>query len=149
MTRAVSQLRTELLRQHGEIRARAEATRACLAGVAEGGPRGALRRALAGLAHAIAAHNAHEQELLKDVLPHVDAWGPARTEVMSAQHGHEQRELYAALLEAGGSPDADATVAAVTRLLDRMEEHLAVEERVLLGEDVLHDDLVPREYVGG
>ena len=30
-----------------------------------------------------------------------------------------------------------------------MKEHMAIEEKILLSEDVLRDDLVPREYFGG
>jgi hemerythrin-like domain-containing protein len=149
-TTSASKIRTELLEQHGEIRARADEVRAAMDELKMGpAARDVLRGALARLADAVRNHNAREEELLEDVIPHVDAWGPARAEVMVESHGEEQQEIYAALVEAGANPDSDAAIRVVTELLDRMKERMAVEEKLLLGEDVLHDDLVPREYFGG
>lgn len=150
MTMSASKIRTELLEQHGEIRARTDEVRAAMNELKQGtASRDLLRSALAKLADSVRKHNQREEELLKDVIPHVDAWGPARAEVMVEEHGKEHQEIYATLVEAGATPDGDAAVAAVSRLLERMHEHMAIEEKILLGEDVLRDDLVPREYFGG
>jgi hypothetical protein len=147
MVMSASKIRTELLEQHDAIRAQAAEVRDALRGGAAGRDR--VRAALAQLADAVRAHNAREESLLKDVLPHVDAWGPARAAVMLESHGRQRRELYAALVDAQANPRGDATVGVVDALLDRMAEQMALEETVLLGEDVLHDDLVTREYCGG
>jgi len=150
MTMSASKIRTELLGQHGEIRKRIEEVRAAMDKLRKGeSARDLLRTTLAHLADAVRRHNHREEELLKDVIPNVDAWGPARAEVMVEEHGKEHQEIYAALVEAGATPDGDVAAGIVAKLLERMNEHMAVEEKVLLGEDVLHDDLVPREYFGG
>lgn len=150
MTMSASKIRTELLEQHSEIRMRADEVRAAMDKLRKGeAARDLLRSALARLAEAVRRHNQREEELLRDVIPHVDAWGPARAEVMSEEHGKEHQELYAALVEAGATPDGAAAIGIVAKLLERMQEHMAIEEKILLSEDVLHDDLVPREYFGG
>lgn len=150
MTKSASKIRTELLEQHGEIRARIDEVKAAAEKLGQGeAARDLLRTALARLAEAVRKHNQNEEELLRDVIPHVDAWGPARAEVMVEEHGKEHQELYAALVEAGATPDGQAAITIVSKLLDRMREHMAIEEKVILSEDVLRDDLVPREYFGG
>ncbi len=150
MTMSASKIRTELLGQHGEIRARADEVRTAMDELRKGSSgRDSLRAALAKLADSVRKHNQREEELLKDVIPHVDAWGPARAEVMVEEHGKEHQEIYAALVEAGATPDSDAAIGIVAKLLERMQEHMAIEEKIVLSEDVLRDDLVPREYFGG
>lgn len=150
MTMSASKIRTELLGQHGEIRARADEVRTAMDELRMGSAsRDLLRAALAKLADSVRKHNTREEELLKDVIPHVDAWGPARAEVMVEEHGKEHQEIYAALVEAGATPDSNAAIGIVAKLLERMQEHMAIEEKILLSEDVLRDDLVPREYFGG
>jgi hypothetical protein len=53
----------------------------------------------------------------------------------------EHRELYAALLGEDHTP--------VDALLDRVLDHMAREEAIVLNEDVLRDDVVVVDYFGG
>lgn len=150
MTMTASQIRNELLGQHAEVRSRIAETRLAIERLRQGDPaRDLLRSALARLADAVRRHNEREEELLKDLIPTVDAWGPARAEVMVDQHAKEHQAMYSVLVEAGATPETDTAIALATRLVDQMVEHMVVEEKVLLGEDVLSDELVPREYFGG
>lgn len=143
-----SEIRVELLGQHADIRSRIGEMRLliqqCRAGEST---RDELQAALTRLVGLFRKHNLREEQLLRDVLPGVDAWGPARAEIMLEQHTKEHDALYAALVDAGaqaGARDVD-----ITRLLDRIVEHMDHEEKIFLAEDVLRDDDIVRDYFGG
>jgi hypothetical protein len=152
-----SEIRTELLAQHERIRARVLEARGKLdEWQAEPPARGELREELNGrlaaLIGVVLEHNAREEELLRDVLPTVDAWGPARAEIMLEEHTREHDALYKALLDAFGVAGGAAAHGArdeISALLDRMLEHMAREEKICLTEEVLRDDGIVRDYFGG
>jgi len=130
-------IRRELLDQHAELRQRMQSARLA----ATSGSTAELQTALARVADYATMHNVHEEELLRDVFPTLEAWGMIRAEVMVDEHVSEHRELQEAL---------GATVDRVTALaaLDRLESHIEREEHVFLGEDVLPDEartLLPAE----
>ena len=85
-------------------------------------------------------HNAAEEEALKSILPTLDVWGPVRHEVMIEQHVEEHSELYATLVEASIAVDPAAAAASIVKLLDRMLDHMAHEEKAFLGADVLTEE---------
>lgn len=144
-----SAMRDELLAQHAELRARVDETRAALAAARAGdGSHEQFFLALSRLASALGAHNAREEALLKDVIPDVDAWGPARADVMFSEHVKEHDLLYESLVSAGRGPDG-AAMTTVSGLLDELIQHMAREEEAFLREDVLHDDIMPRDVFGG
>lgn len=145
-----SEIRKELLDQHAGLRTRIDATRAA-AERWKGGEiaREELRSCLAVLADGVRAHNRREEELLRDLMPNADAWGPARAEVMQETHVQEHRDLYEALIDAGAAADANAGVPPVLKLLDQMTEHIKREESSFLGADVLRDDAVTPDFFGG
>ncbi len=145
-----SEIRSELLDDHKGVRERMARAAALVAGLRAGeAPREALHDALGALADATLAHNAHEEELLKEVIPTVDAWGPARADVMYEQHRLEHQALHAAILRARETPDVEALCAEVDVLLAGLAKHMTREEEAFLGEDVLRDDNLLLNYFGG
>lgn len=141
----LNEIRTSLLQQHADLAVRIEETRkAALRWSLGETAHDDVRACLAGLVDAVRAHNSREEDALRMVLPTIDAWGPARTEVMIEQHVAEHQEVYAALLDVvapTAATDCGSASASVLRLLDRMKDHIAHEERVFLGADVLSDEL--------
>src|SRR5687767_12406630 len=121
----LSEIRNELLREHQEIRRLARETLE----VVERGPlcepevRGALQERLPERETTLWNHNRHEEELLDDVLPTVDAWGPQRAQRMSAHHSVEYEEALEALAEARLESDPSRTGAILHDLL----QHIAHE----------------------
>jgi len=143
-----SEIRAELLGQHARLRSLIDETRAIAERARQGEAVGdALRDGVARLATAMRDHNAREEELLGGILPTVDAWGPARAEIMDETHRREHDELYEVLLGIRTAP-RELAGAGVTALFDRLLEHMAREEKTLLGEDVLKDDTVVVEFGG-
>lgn len=151
MTEAMlpSEMRSELIGQHDEIRARIEETRAAIAAARAGeATHERFLGALSRLASALGTHNAREESLLRDVIPGVDAWGPARADVMFSEHIKEHDLLYESLLRSAQTPEG-STVESVAALLDELTAHMAREEEAFLGEEVLHDDLLPPGVITG
>ena len=90
-------------------------------------------------------HNEEEERLLRDVIRTADAWGPARVEIMDERHVREHSELDSALSGAERAQDARQ----VSAVLDRLLEHMAFEEEVLLDENLLQDVAVATDGFGG
>jgi hypothetical protein len=130
-----SEIRTQLMKEHDQLRALIEETRA-LARLARPGER-VPKASMDRLSRALLAHNLREQELLEGILATVDAWGPVRVEIMDEGHKAEHQALYAAVSESDGVDPERAEP-----LLDRVLEHIIREEQTFLNEDVLRDDTV-------
>lgn len=144
-----SEIRTELLGQHEQLRSMSGRVAALLGRLRAGERvRVDLQAALGVLADAAHAHNDREEELLREIIPTVDAWGPARADVMLEQHKLEHGALHKALESTLNDDDASA-IAAVEALLTRMVEHMQREEEAFLGEEVLRDDTVITDHFGG
>jgi hemerythrin len=137
-----SEIRGELLREHAQIRTMLDVT-LTFTEVSHVDAPGCddLREHLVRLTDTIRAHNLREEALLRDLIPTVDAWGPARAAVMIEEHNQEHERLYAALFGIPCTP-AEFAVAGVATLVDLIREHMDREEAAFLGEDVLRDDLV-------
>ncbi len=137
-----SQIRTELLEEHGRLRSLVDGVRRTDA-AASGDParREELRAAVVQLADELRRHNLREEELLRGIIPSVDAWGKVRKEILDEEHVSEHRELYGALLGV-----QRGSLAAV---LDRVLAHMEREERTVFAEDVLRDDVVVVDHFGG
>ncbi len=141
-----SQIRIQLLGQHADLRALIEQTRVTATRPRQGWPPDAgddLAARVVRLARALKAHNACEEELLKGLLATVDAWGPARAEIMHERHHAEHEDLHSELLDASFDPGR------VGHLLDRLLEHMAYEEQAFLNEDVLREDSIVINAFGG
>lgn len=144
------QMRSELLAQHAEMRGMIERARGLTARLRAGeAVRVELQAALGLLADATRAHNEREESLLREVIPTVDAWGPARADVMVEQHGLEHQALHDALRGAATGDDVAAVCEATEALLARIVQHMEREEEAFLSEEVLRDDGVNIYYFGG
>jgi hypothetical protein len=143
------QIRAELLEQHRNIRSEIAVVRSVAELAREGAPvREELAAAVALLASAVQHHNAREEELLGLLLRKVDAWGWARTEIMTGEHASEHAEIHAALLGVPTTIDEFAG-SAVAVVLDRLVEHMSREEKAFLNEETLRDDEVAVDAVDG
>jgi hypothetical protein len=109
----------------------------------------ALRAAVERLAHDLHEHTRNEEKILRGLLRSVDAWGPLREEIMDERHLAEHRELAAAAVEAIVVSDASVESGVLSGILDRILEHMATEEVVLLGEDAMGDrDAAGDQFTG-
>lgn len=145
-----SQIRAELLGQHAGLRVLMEETRQAVERAkAPGGTRDELSACVQRLGTALRAHNRREEALLREIIKKVDAWGPARVEIMDESHVDEHVGLLAALLGTNGASDAETAGKGVLHVLEQLEKHIAREEEVILAENVLRDDDVVIEYFGG
>jgi hypothetical protein len=143
-----SEIRRELLAQHEQIRRMTEVTQTIAEGAQKGASEGDLTKCLARLDQAVRAHNAREEELLRDLVRTADAWGDARLAVMDEEHMRAHARLEAAVR---GVPTLSrglggVGVVAMVRLL---REHMDREEAVFLNAEVLNDDLVATEQSDG
>lgn len=111
--------------------------------------RGELRACLDRLSLLLRAHNGREEELLREILSTVDAWGPARAEIMGEQHVAEHAELSAILGDAKATSDTAIADGGLVLALDRLLEHMVREEKAFLGEDVLRDDSIDVDQFSG
>jgi hypothetical protein len=146
----LSDIRTVLLQQHDALRAKIERARRGTTLWREGHlSRDELAVELEDLEKELRAHHACEEKLLRDVLPTIDAWGPARAEIMNESHLDEHRNLCTGLLGATGTGDAESGAAKVLQLLASILEHMKSEEEFVLAPDVLTDDLLFGETFGG
>ena len=143
-----SEIRTELLTQHAQIRGLMDEIRHLAERARRGEPVGtALETGVGILAAAFMEHNAREEELLRPIIPTVDAWGAARAEIMDESHVHEHEALREAIAGIPRTPREFAG-AGVEELFTRILEHMAREEKTVLAEDVLKDDTVVVEFGG-
>ncbi len=135
-----SEIRKELLGQHEALRAIMDGLRDLAGRVRLGEPLDiAMHEGMVRLATALAEHNAREEELLRDLIPTADAWGPARVELMDETHCQEHAELEDML---AAIREAPVGFLEMMTLFERLLEHMALEERDLLAADVLKDELI-------
>ncbi len=144
----LGEIRAELLAQHDELRAGVERVRVVLARLERGEvERDELHRAILHLGDALRTHTQREEELVRDVLPHVDAWGKVRHEFMLEEHVAEHAQLYEALMQT--SKRGDHASAAAETFLTELLGHMAREEKIFLAAEVLSDDGPPPDSFGG
>lgn len=145
-----SGIREELLSQHAALRGRLEAARVAVNRWASGEtPQARVREELAALAGALRSHNLREEGALRELLRAVDAWGPARLEIMEEAHLREHHHLFEALLAVGEALDARDGVDELERFRTRLLEHMAREEEAFLNASVLRDDDLAIDAQGG
>src|SRR5689334_19618375 len=121
----LNEIRKMLLQQHEGLRVEIEEAR-CGAELWKEGEwsREQTQACLQRLAADLRAHNACEERLLRQVIPTIDAWGQARSDVMTEVHLDEHRNLCAGLIGATISRDPERGSATILVLLDAMLEHM-------------------------
>lgn len=148
----LSEIRADLLREHGGLSATLhEAASAARRWQSGQDARSELHGCLGRLLEQLRAHNTNEQELLRDILPTIDAWGKARAEKMLSEHIVEHAALQKTLIDASTAADVEVAVRAVLQLVEQLTEHMAFEEKAFLGADLLNDDesVQPKDSFGG
>jgi hypothetical protein len=144
-----SEIRAELQAQHAELRKMVEVAQLWADRACDGEPVAEdLINAIGLLTDAVGRHNAREEQLLRGVIPTVDAWGQARAELMTDQHVREHDELHCALVGMACTPSEFAG-AGMLLLLDQLLDHMKREERAFLNERVLRDDVVATDPFSG
>jgi hypothetical protein len=144
------EIRSELLEQHVVLRGLIE--EACTATASwrrSASTRNEARDCFVRLLDALRRHNMREEELLRGVLPGIDAWGGVRVEIMNEEHVEEHREIYSALSTLVMSSEAAQSERTLVALRARLLDHMAHEEKMFLCDDVLHDDERPIDSFGG
>ena len=147
----LSEMREELLGQHQAIREIIDAVRTCAEQGSEGNTQAGaeLRGHLERLHDALTQHNAREEELLRHVIRHVDAWGDVRETLLGEHHRSEHIELVEALDRAVGTSDSAEASRQVLGLLREIADHMRQEEEYILSPKVLTDDIVIDNSFGG
>lgn len=136
-----SEIREELLSQHESLRGLLEAAHLAILRWAGGEmPRIAVREELVELSEALRKHNLREESALWEHLLAIDAWGPARLEIMAEAHIREHHDILQAIFAVGDVQDAHEGVSALDRLRTHLLEHMAREEETFLNASVLRDD---------
>jgi hypothetical protein len=135
-------VRAQLLEQHRQIRELMVTTKEVAVRARSGETdREELRATVASLADCVRAHNRREEELLLDFILTVDAWGPVRAAIMTAEHVKEHNRFDAALLGLRSASAENAGVGVIA-LIALLRDHMEREEAAFLGDDVLRDDAV-------
>jgi hypothetical protein len=135
-----SEIRAELLEQHRQVRELMAATRQIARRARAGDDvRAELQDAVRRLSDRVDVHNLREEELLRDLIPAIDARGSVRAAVMTAEHVKEHHRFRTAL---SGLPSVSVETAGVgiLALLALMGDHMEREEAAFLGENVLRDE---------
>ncbi len=146
----VDRIRDELLARHTELRAAVDDIRRAVDRVRHGRSKpDVLRLSLGQLADTLRRHRAHEDDVLRDILRTVDAWGDVRADLLDEEHDIETRDLDEALGATGSTDDVERTLSITLDCVDRLLQHMAREERYVIAADVLCDDIVARNsFVG-
>lgn len=127
-------LRKTLLDQHAEIRRQVASVDEALA---QGLPTAEVAKRLVALRHSAEAHNESEEATLKPILEYVDAWGPQRVEALAGEHRAEHEAVLSQI-----DPARAADTAHLKQLLATLLAHMGQEEKTLLTEKLLRDDVI-------
>lgn len=127
-------LRKTLLEQHAEIRRLAASVEE---GLGQGLAAPELAKRLVALGEAVETHNAAEEATLKPILEYIDAWGPQRVETLAGEHRAEHEEVLAQI-----DPARATDAAHLRHLIAALLAHMGQEEKLLLTEKLLRDDII-------
>jgi hypothetical protein len=127
-------VRSTLVAQHTDLRRLIASVEEALD---RGLPAGEVGQRLEALRRAVEAHNATEEGTLTPVLEVIDAWGPQRVDALVREHHAEHEEVLA-----GFEPGRVTDVSHVRHLLAALLAHMAQEEKTLLSEKLLRDDVI-------
>jgi iron-sulfur cluster repair protein YtfE (RIC family) len=135
--------RRQILRgEHAHLRLTIEAARTAARKVLTmRGSAGELQMAVMKLKRELLAHLADEEKLLEPILGGIDAWGPLRHGLLRAEHSH-QRAVLEVLTGQTSWPAATLVAGRTLSLCDDLVTDMEFEERELLSERLLRDDLV-------
>lgn len=134
--------RTFLCAQHDQLRETIKITQAAARDVlAACGVAGVLQTAVVALNDQLLVHLRDEERLLEPILLNLDAWGPVRAGLLRAEHAH-QRAVLALLIGPTAWPAGPLIARRALVLCDDLLTDMGFEERELLNEKVLRDDVI-------
>jgi len=138
--------RRRILRgQHVHLRVTIEKARSAASEALEGRvSAGDLQTAVGALERELLAHLAEEERLLEPILGQIDAWGPIRLSLLRAEHAH-QRAVLAVLTGRSAWPAAPLVAKRTLAMCEDLLVDMEFEERELLNENLLRDDLILRD----
>lgn len=139
----LSQIRSELVAEHHALKQAATDIEAEVQRVLAGQHTlDGMRASLTRFADQLAAHNRHEETLLRDELRTIDAWGPQREALMDEDHEAEHADVVRSVTESLWLHDHQEIARRVQAMVRRVLEHLRREEKEILHPDLLRDDVV-------
>jgi hypothetical protein len=141
-----SQIRSAILEEHEQLRARMKELEASLDGPS--GMTSSFPVALKAFLVEFLKHIAHEDELLRPVLVQVDAWARQRVESLDREHQDQRRKL-TELAQMDPSSDPSAFAARAREVLEWIRVDMAGEEKTLLTPELLRDDIIVIDSFGG
>jgi hypothetical protein len=135
--------RRRILRgQHAHLRLTIERARAAASGAIAGRvSAGDLQIAIGALERELLNHLAEEEKLLEPIIEKLDAWGPIRLSLLHAEHAH-QRAVLAVLTGKSAWPASTLVAQRTLSMCEDLFVDMEFEERELLSEKVLRDDLI-------
>jgi hypothetical protein len=135
--------RRQILRgQHAHLRRTIETAREAARNLlASRGIAGELQGAVTTLQKELLEHLSDEERLLEPILAEIDAWGPVRVSLLHAEHAH-QRAVLAILTGPTAWPAATLVAGRTLSLCEDLLVDMEFEERELLSDKILRDDLV-------
>lgn len=147
-----SQVREKILLDHAVIRTSIENLNALIAQVRSGdeGAGEHLTRDGCTFLEFLVTHIERENRVLVPAIREIDAWGEVRAEQLLKEHTEqtaEARSLIEALADAFTRPPLAADQ--LESFLAELEADMAMEERVVLSEDLLRDDIIGIDVEAG
>jgi hypothetical protein len=140
-----SRVREAILEQHADLRERLAELRALAASATGSDEQAAIALRESGLQvlAILGSHLDFEDRYLVPALREVDAWGDERADLVTREHA-EQREIFHYILERLRETQRPSVLLAreVETLVDAILVDMGEEERTMLDEDLLRDDVV-------
>ena len=142
LTTTNAERRKFLCAQHDQLRLTIQSTQAAAQSVLSArGVAGELQTAVVALNDQLLIHLRDEERLLEPILMNLDAWGPVRAGLLRAEHAH-QRAVLALLIGPTAWPAGPLIARRALVLCDDLLTDMEFEEKELLTEKVLRDDLI-------
>jgi len=146
-----SEVRARVLEDHDGLRGQLERLEALAEGTGRGEREGeGMRRDARALLERLLIHMQWEERFLLPALREADAWGEERAERLLSDH-REQRQLLDFILSRlrDAARPEPLVVTDVVHLIAFLREDMVEEERDLLDERVLRDDVVAIDVEAG
>ena len=147
-----SEVRESILEQHDDLRRRLSALRELAAKSPSRAAQTSERLRDVGLQtlSALSDHLDYEDLHLLPALREADSWGDERARLVSAEHA-EQRELFRYIVDRLHETERPGLLLAreLETLVDALLVDMAEEEKTMLNENLLRDDVVGIDVEGG
>jgi hypothetical protein len=134
-------IRVELLKQHAELRTLMAVAHDLAKRVRQGEPlRRELKESAFRVMDTLRTHNDREERLLREIACVTRRLRSPRIEIMNEVHFEEHKALHVALLDINLDADNYWAAKNLADALDRLESHMALEEREFDGSGTWKDE---------